>query len=48
MTVDEAAGTRGRLLVWYAWPSVYSAYQDGRGAWWFSHWIDVDDLRVTP
>ena len=47
-TAEETDGTRGRLLVWYAWPSVYTAYQDGRGAWWFSHWMDVDELRVTP
>ena len=46
--VEETNGRRGRLLVWYGWPSVYSAYQDGAGVRWFSHWINVDDLRVTP
>lgn len=45
--VDEAQGRRGRLLVWYAWPSIYTAYQDGDGAWWFSYWMDVAELRVT-
>jgi hypothetical protein len=48
MTVEETRGRRGRLLVWYGWPSVYTAYQDGDGTWWFSYWMEVDELRVQP
>jgi hypothetical protein len=47
-TVDEAQGRRGRLLIWYAWPSIYTSYQDADGAWWFSHWMEVEELRVPP
>lgn len=45
--VDHAPGSRGTLHVWYGWPSVYGAYRDGSGTWWFSDWIDVETLRVS-
>jgi hypothetical protein len=41
-------GGRGHLRVWYHWPSVYTAYQDGDGKWWFSHWLERDDVRLPP
>ena len=46
--VDHAAGGRGTWHVWYAWPSLYSVYRDGAGRYWFSHWIDVESLRIHP
>lgn len=42
----ETAGRRGSLRIWYAWPSVYAAYRDGDGRWWFSHWLDKDEVRL--
>jgi hypothetical protein len=45
-TVEETDGARGSWHVWYAWPSVYSVYRDGRGTWWFSHWMNVGALRL--
>jgi hypothetical protein len=45
---EERDGHRGRLRVWYQWPSVYTAYQDGDGTWWFSHWLGRDDVRLPP
>ena len=45
--VVESDGRRGRLLVWHQLPSVYAAWQDGDGRWWFAYWMDDPDLRVT-
>lgn len=45
-TVQHSDGKNGRWLVWYAWPSVYSAYQDGTGRWWFSAWFHDKDVRL--
>lgn len=45
-TVHHAQGDRGSWHVWYSWPSIYAAYRDGQGTWWFSHWIDVEALRI--
>jgi len=47
-TVRHAQGDAGSWHVWYAWPSIYAAYRDGAGTWWFSHWMDVEALRVAP
>lgn len=46
-TVQHRQGQDGQWLVWYGWPSVYSAYQDGSGKWWFSVWFEDDGVR-TP
>jgi hypothetical protein len=44
-TVEHTQGARGSWRVWYAWPSIYCVYRDGRGAWWFGHWFEVEALR---
>ncbi len=46
-TAGETGGRAGRLLLWYAWPSVYLAYQDGDAKWWFGHWLEREDVRLA-
>jgi hypothetical protein len=44
--VVDTDGRRGRLLVWHHLPSIYAAWRDADGRWWFAYWIDDPDLRV--
>jgi hypothetical protein len=44
-TVDHTSGARGTLHVWFASPSIYAVYRDGRGLWWFAHWMEAEALR---
>jgi hypothetical protein len=46
-TAGETGGRRGRLLLWYAWPSVYLAHQDGDATWWFGYWLEREDVRLA-
>jgi hypothetical protein len=45
-TVEHTEGTRGSWHIWYGWPSIYCAYRDGRGTWWFGYWMEVEALRL--
>lgn len=45
-TVEHTEGKNGRWLVWYVWPSVYCAYQDGAGQWWFGAWFQDGDVSL--
>ncbi len=45
-TVGHAKGEPGTWLVWYAYPSVYCAYQDGSGKWWFGVWFHVEETPI--
>lgn len=44
--VIDADGRRGRLRVWHHLPSVYAAWRDAAGRWWFAYLVDDPDLRV--
>ncbi|MDD5273441.1 MAG: hypothetical protein PHU14_12060 [Methylovulum sp.] len=46
--VQHTEGKSGQWLVWYGWPSVYCAYQDGAGKWWFGVWFHDEDARLEP
>lgn len=45
-TVNHTEGKPGARLVWYGWPSIYCAYQDGAGKWWFAAWFQDEDVRL--
>jgi hypothetical protein len=45
-TVHHREGKPGTWLVWYAWPSIYCAYQDGAAKWWFGTWFHDEEVRL--
>lgn len=45
-SVRHAEGDTGSWRIWYSWPSIYFAYRDGRGTWWFGYWFALDELRL--
>ena len=45
--LEDSTGNSSKWTVWYAWPSVYCAYRDNRGKWWFGVWFHVQNLRLN-
>jgi hypothetical protein len=44
-TVDHAVGKQGKWLLWCR-PTIYWAYQDGNGKWWWGSWTVSDEADL--
>ena len=43
--VEHHQGKSGTWLIWDAGQSVYCAYKDGSGRWWFGGWFQNEIPR---